>query len=188
MPENEKIGEQTLSPSREPGEVAAEQMGPSPAHRAAGLCCLPCLIYDLYNSHFVWGRPEGKVIPGLTNKAEKTKPGLHAQGGKWGCGPGWAAKAAAPPGTMGHGVGDGERPSARTCRVRPRLPLHPWDEPLPGREPGIALSKLPTQPDGDSLGCGLGGAQRRPHVSLGPDGGIKGSPGTAVYHSNLVKD
>lgn len=57
MPGNEKTGEQTLSPSMEPGEVAAEQMGLSPARRAAGLCCIPCLIYDcrIYATHALFG-------------------------------------------------------------------------------------------------------------------------------------
>lgn len=36
MPENEKNGrEETPFPTGEPGEIAAEQMGPSPAYRAA---------------------------------------------------------------------------------------------------------------------------------------------------------
>lgn len=39
----------------------------------------------------------------------------------------------------------------------PRLPPHPEGEPLPGRERGIAQSKLPTaQPDGGCLAVGWG--------------------------------
>lgn len=39
------------------------------------------------------------------------------------------------------GVGDGDRPCPSVCLVYPQLPLHPGDEPLAGREQGIAQSK-----------------------------------------------
>lgn len=158
-------------------------MEPSPAQRGLGFASF--MIGD-----FARGRLEGEtILISPKDSAEKAKPRLQAGSKAVGqtrpAATGRAAKAAALPGMMGCGAGDGDGP----------LPGHALCVP-PDTRPRMSLSQARSEallnPNSDprtaTAGLWAGQCLAPARVSLGPATGIKGSPGMAVCHSNPWKD